>query len=162
LNTLFSGQLPRRLIFGCVDGDAYRGSLAKSPFNFKNYSITEVKVVCGGQTFPAHPLRLDFPNDSYLRAYDQLFEVLDLAKDNKGNQISRSNYKHGRCFFAFDFTPDEDDGAHWDLVREGSTSIEISFGEQLPDSGVEVVVYAEFDNMVMIDKNRNTYYDYTA
>jgi len=30
LNTLRSGQLPRRIIFGCVDGDAFRGTLAKS------------------------------------------------------------------------------------------------------------------------------------
>jgi hypothetical protein len=162
LNNLFSGQLPRRMIFGCIDGDAYRGVINKSPFNFKNYSITDVRVVCGGQTYPAHPMRLDFPKNCYIRAYDHLFEALDLAKDNKGNHINRAQFKDGRCLFAFDFTPDEDDGPHWDLVREGSTSIEISFGDQLPASGVEVIIYAEFDNMVLIDKNRNTFYDYTA
>jgi hypothetical protein len=162
LNTLLSGQLPRRIIFGCVDGDAFRGNLAKSPFNFKNFDISEVKVTWGGQTFPAYPLRLDFSSDTYIRAYDMLFEALDIAKDNKGNQITREMYKNGHCLFAFDFTPDEDDGAHWDLIKEGSTSIELYFGAALPQSGVEAVVYAEFDNMVMIDRNRNTFYDYTA
>uniref|UniRef100_A0A915KHT8 Uncharacterized protein n=1 Tax=Romanomermis culicivorax TaxID=13658 RepID=A0A915KHT8_ROMCU len=47
------------------------------------YSITEVKVIAGGQTFPSHPLKLDFANNKYRHAYDQLFEVLDMAKDNK-------------------------------------------------------------------------------
>ncbi len=162
LNTLFSGQLPRRIIFGCVDADAYRGNVKKWPFNFKSYSINEVKVVCGGTTFPAHPLKLDFKNNKYIRAFDQLFESLDMARDNQGNGITRLDFKNGKCFFAFDLTPDEDDNGHWDLIKEGTTSIEISFAEKIPDTGVEVIVYAEFDNLIMLDKHRNVMYDYTA
>lgn len=162
LNTLFSGQLPRRLILGCVDADAYRGNIKKSPFNFKSYSINDVKVVCGGVTFPSHPLRLDFKNNKYIRAFDQLFETLDIARDNKGNGVTREAFKNGKCFFAFDMTPDEDDNGHWDLIKEGSTSIEISFSEKIPDTGIEVIIYAEFDNLIMMDKNRNVMFDYSA
>lgn len=162
LNTLFTGQLPRRLIIGCVDADSYRGDVKKSPFNFKSYSINDVKVICAGQTFPSQPLRLDFKNKKYLRAYNQLFEALDIARDNRGNGITREGYKSGQCLFAFDLTPDEDDNGHWDLIKEGATSIEITFGEKIPDSGIEVIVYAEFDNLVMIDKNRNVMYDYST
>uniref|UniRef100_A0A915JME0 Uncharacterized protein n=1 Tax=Romanomermis culicivorax TaxID=13658 RepID=A0A915JME0_ROMCU len=154
LNTLFTGQLPRRMIIACVDADAYRGNLKKSPFNFKCYSITEVKVIAGGQTFPSHPLKLDFANNKYIHAYDQLFEVLDMAKDNKGNMISRENYKYGQCYFPFDLTPDEDDSRHWDLIKEGSTSIELTSAEGIPATGIKVIIYAEFDNLFMIDENR--------
>ena len=160
LNTLFSGQLPRRIIFGCVDADAYRGNIKKSPFNFKCYSISEVKIICGGVTFPSHPFKLDFKNNKYIRAFDQLFEALDLARDNNGNGIN--GFKNGQCLFAFDLTPDEDDSGHWDLIKEGTTSIEISFAERIPDTGIEVIVYAEFDNLIMLDKNRNVMYDYNA
>lgn len=162
LNTLYSGQLPRRMIIACVDADAYRGNIKKSPFNFKCYSISEVRVISGGQTFPCHPMRLDFKNNRYIRAFDQLFEALDLAKDNKGNTISRKHFKEGQCFFGFDLTPDEDDSGHWDLIKEGATSIEISFSEKIPDSGIEVIIYSEFDNLIMIDKNRHVFNDYTA
>uniref|UniRef100_A0A915J3L7 Uncharacterized protein n=1 Tax=Romanomermis culicivorax TaxID=13658 RepID=A0A915J3L7_ROMCU len=56
----------------------------------------------------------------------------DMAKDNKGNMISRENYKYGQCYFAFDLTLDEDDSGHWDLIKEGSTSIELTFPEGIP------------------------------
>ena len=160
--TLFSGQLPRRIVFGCVEGDAYRGNIKKSPFIFKNFGIRDVRVTCGGQTFPLQPLNVDFKNNLYINAYNQLFEALDLARDNKGNGINRSDFKNTHCIFAFDLTPDEDDNGHWDLIRDGTTSIDIKFSEKLPDSGVQIVVYAEFDNLLLIDKDRNVFFDYSA
>lgn len=162
LNTLFTGQLPRRIIIGCVDADAYRGNIKKSPFNFKSYSISEVKVISGGQTYPSHSLKLDFKNNRYIRGFEQLFQALDIARDNKGNGITRDGFKNGQCLFAFDLTPDEDDGGHFDLIKEGATSIEISFSDKIPDSGIEVIIYAEFDNLVMLDKHRNVLYDYNT
>ena len=42
---VFNGQVPRRLLFGCIDADAYHGSYAKSPFNFKHNKIDEVSDV---------------------------------------------------------------------------------------------------------------------
>ena len=159
---LFSGQLPRRIVFGCIEGDAYRGNIKKSPFMFKNFGITDVKVTSGGQTFPAQPLQLDFKNNVYITAFNQLFEALDMARENKGNSINRLDYKNTHCLFAFDLTPDEDDNGHWDLIKEGTTSIDIKFADKLPDSGVEIIVYAEFDNLLMIDKDRNVFFDYSA
>ncbi|MCP3667697.1 MAG: hypothetical protein GY696_35270 [Gammaproteobacteria bacterium] len=29
---IFNGQIPRRLVIGCVDADAYHGTYTKSPF----------------------------------------------------------------------------------------------------------------------------------
>jgi len=161
-HTLFSGQLPRRIVFGCVEGDAYRGNHKKSPFIFKNFGISDVKITCGGQTFPMQPLHVDFSENKYINAFNQLFEALDLARDNKGNDINRIDYKSTHCIFAFDLTPDEDDNGHWDVVKQGSTSIDIKFADQLPTSGVEIIIYAEFDNLLMIDKDRNVYFDYSA
>jgi hypothetical protein len=161
-HTLFTGQLPRRIVFVCIEGDAYRGVYSKSPFNFKPFSINGVKVICGGSTFPAHPLRVDFKNNKFIQAYNHLMEALDIAHDNKGNYISVTDYQTSHCFFAFDLTPDEDDNGHWDLVKEGTTSIEIEFGDALPRAGLEIVIYAEFDNLILIDKDRNTFYDYNA
>uniref|UniRef100_A0A915I2N4 Uncharacterized protein n=1 Tax=Romanomermis culicivorax TaxID=13658 RepID=A0A915I2N4_ROMCU len=66
-----------------------------------------------------------------------LFETLDMAKDNEGNGISRLNFKNGQCHLAFDFTPDEDDSGHWDLIRDGSTSIELMFADRIPYAGIE-------------------------
>ena len=161
-NAVFSGQIPRRLVFGCVDADAYHGTYEKSPFNFKNYNINQVSVTAGGQSYPAKPLTMDFANNLYTRSFVQLFEGLGIFDDNKGICINLQKYKSGHCLFAFDLSPDEDDGNHWDLVKDGSTSISIQFANAVPAGGIEVIVYAEFDNLIMIDQFRNTFTDFKA
>ena len=37
---LFTGQLPSRLVIGCVDNDAFNGNYVKNPFNFKHYALS--------------------------------------------------------------------------------------------------------------------------
>ena len=88
--------------------------------------------------------------------------ILTTTDEDKGNGISLKSYKLGSCLFAFDLSPDHDDGNHWDLVRDGSTTINIRFGAAVPAGGIEVVVYAEFDNLITIDQNRHTFIDYKA
>lgn len=161
-NSIFQGQIPRRMIVCCCDQDAFHGIQNKSPFTFQPYRIQSIKVTAGGQTFPAHPLRLDFVNGHYLQAYMQLFQTLGLAGDNTGNNITRADFGKTHCIFAFDLTDDSSDGSHWSPIREGTTSVEIQFGQNLPASGVQVIIYAEFDNLLSIDRNRVAYFDYTA
>ena len=163
-NAVFNGQIPRRIVLGCVDADAYQGVYGKSPFNFKGaeYEINEVSVVAAGKTYPQKPLTLDFANNRYVEAFIQLFEGLGISDDNKGNGVTLKSYKNGTCLFAFDLSPDHDDGNHWDLVRDGSTAINIKFGQAVPAGGIEVIMYAEFDNLITIDHDRHTYIDYRA
>jgi ribonucleoside-diphosphate reductase beta chain len=162
-NAIFNGQIPRRLVIACVDADAYHGTYAKSPFNFKNFGIDEVSVCAGGQTYPAKPLTPDFPNNRYVRSFIQLFEGLGISDDNKGNTVNLARYKMGHCIFAFDLSPDEDDGSdHWDLVKEGATTINIHFANPIPAGGVEVIVYGEFDNLLTINHTRNSFIDNKA
>lgn len=106
--------------------------MKKSPFIFKNFGITDVKLTCGGQTFPMQPLHTNFTNNIYVNAFKQLFEALDLARDHTGNDINRIDHKNTHCIFTFDLTPDEDDNGHWDLIKQGTTSIDIKFSEELP------------------------------
>uniref|UniRef100_A0A915IQB8 Uncharacterized protein n=1 Tax=Romanomermis culicivorax TaxID=13658 RepID=A0A915IQB8_ROMCU len=96
------------------------------------------------------------------KAYSQLFEALDLAHKNKGNNINISDYKTSHSFFGFDLTPDEDDNGYWNWIRDGITSIEIEFGDDVPKSGVEIIIYAEFDNLVFITKYCIPAHDYDA
>ena len=163
-NAVFNGQIPRRVVLGCVDGDAYQGVYGKSPFNFKGaaYEINEVSVVAGGKTYPQKPLTMDFPNNRYVEAFMHFFEGLGISDENKGNGITLKSYKNGSCMFAFDLSPDHDDGNHWDLVRDGSTAVNIKFGQAVPAGGIEVIIYAEFDNLITIDRDRHTFIDYRA
>ncbi len=162
-NAIFNGQVPRRLVICCVDAEAYHGNYKKSPFNFQNFNIDEVSVSAAGQVYPAKPLALDFESNKYTRAFIQLFEGLGISDDNKGNGITFTKFKNGHCIFAFDLSPDEDDGGdHWDLVKEGATTVNIHFANAIPAGGIEVLVYGEFDNLLTIDHTRNSYIDNKA
>ena len=161
-NTLFNGQVPRRIVVGFVDSDAYYGNYQKSPFRFQPYNIRRIKITAAGQVYPREPLEMDFPNNRYMRPYVQLYESMGQAKENMGNYISLEEFKASHCLFVFDLSPDEQDGSHWDLIKDGSVTVEAEFNEDIPDTGVEMIVYGEFDNLMTIDRSRNVYFDYTV
>lgn len=159
---IFNGQIPRRLVIGCVSYASYIGSYAHSPFNFKHFQMNELSIVVGGESVPFKPLTMNFLGNQYMRAFTQLFEGLGIAGEDKGNGIDMHKFASGSTLFAFDLSPDEDDGGHWDLVKEGATCINMKFGAAVPAGGIEVIAYGEFDNLLTIDRNRNPYTDYKA
>jgi hypothetical protein len=53
-NSIISGQIPSRVIVGMVDNDAFAGTYAKSPFNFKHYSVEEMYLHHNGDTYPSN------------------------------------------------------------------------------------------------------------
>jgi hypothetical protein len=162
ITSIFDGQVPRRIIIGFVKTDSYFGSYGKSPFLFGNNGVKEISVHVGGQVFPRDPLKMDFDKKFFKRAYVQLFETLGLPDENRSNYISINDYEHCTCLFAFDLTPDESDATHWELIKEGSTTVHCTFAETIKDPGLEMIVYAEFDNVALIDRNRTVYFDYTV
>src|SRR6218665_3570150 len=54
--SLFSGQLPRRIVIGCVDNDAFSGLYGKNPFHFKYMNLSQLKVYLDGQPHSVKPL----------------------------------------------------------------------------------------------------------
>ena len=67
----------------------------------------------------------------------------------------------GYTLFAFDLTPDLSDGGHFNVIKQGNLRLELHFQAQLEES-VNAIVYAEFDNVIEIDKARNVVFDYSA
>ena len=66
-DNMLLGQLPKRLVIGCVDSDALNGAITKNPFDFKHYKINFVALI------PAKPLQLDFENAGCIRSYIGLY-----------------------------------------------------------------------------------------
>jgi len=162
LHTLFQGQIPRRIVFGCVSRDAFNGHSKHNPFVFQPFGIKEVSVTAGGVTYYRDPLRCNFNNNQYLRAYLHLMESMSMGSpSNKGCDISPKLYKSGMCLFAFDLTPDEEDGPYWELSRHGGTALDVHFNPPLPEP-IEIIIYAEFDSLIKIDTNREAHLNYLA
>ena len=75
-------------------------------------------------------------------------------------KVQSSNRKIGQEDI-LNLTPDYDDEDHYPLIRHGNLQLEINFGTTLPHT-INVIVYAEFDNIVKINNNRDIQFDYKS
>ena len=59
-----------------------------------------------------------------------------------------------------ELTPDHCPGDHFELIKQGNLRLERHFSETLASTD-NLIVYAEFQNVIEIAANRNVLYDYT-
>ena len=69
----FTGQLPTRLVIGCVDNDAFNGSYTKNLYNFKNFALSEISIHLDGNIQPIRPLKPNYAGRQHIQAFMSLF-----------------------------------------------------------------------------------------
>lgn len=158
------GKIPRKIIFGIMEHESHLGDLKKNPFNFGNHSINHVQVFVNSEPYPQRPYKPDFDSGLYNREYFALFDNLDQAHLGYGTlDIDHAEFKKNNCFFAFDFSPDRDSGcgtgSHISLPKSGSLRIEVHF-KTAPVNPLKLVIFAEFDSTIEINKNREVICDF--
>lgn len=163
LDNIFLGQVPKRCIVGFVNNVAFNGSLTKNPFDFNNFGLNTFSLYIDGQQIPSKALQPTFDNNNFTSAYHTLFSGTGIHFLNEGNSISREDFANGYCLLAFDLTPDlsANTTSHWNLIRHGSVRLEVRFESALTQT-VNCMVYAEFDNIIEITKNRDVNVDYSS
>ncbi|KAK3908157.1 hypothetical protein KUF71_018670 [Frankliniella fusca] len=162
IDNLFMNQLPQRVIIGFVDNHAYNGDYARNPYNFQHFNLNYLQLHVDGQAVPSHPLTPDFSKDLYMECYNTLFSGTGIHWKDEGNGISWSDYPKGNTLFVFDLSPDlSASEPHWNLQRQGTMCLDLRFAAPLPQP-INCVVYAEFQNLIEIDKDRNVIVDYSV
>ena len=162
-DNIFLGQIPKRIVLGLVDTEAYNGSYGANPFDFKHHNLTQVGVYVDGEQIPRKPLFLKFDEaggQNFIAGFQSLFSGIGKLSQDTGNQVTRSDYGQGYTLFAFDLTPDHCPGEHFELIKQGNLRVELHFAQPLANT-VNLIIYAEFQNVIEIDANRNVLYDYT-
>ena len=156
---LFLGQLPRQIVFGLVENESFNGAIEKNPFNFKHCSVNFVFLYRDGEQIPSNPLQLNYSQNRYIQSFLSLFTDSGLYLNDFGNGISRNSYPAGHSLYAIDLTPDMSASCyHFQLAKTGNIGLELHFST--PTETTNVVVHAEFDNLLQIDRDRNTLIDY--
>ncbi len=156
---LSMGQLPRRIVLGMVEAAAFQGNYKRNPFQFQHNQVNRMQLIAGGVPIPRNPLECDFANDRYARAYVSLFDNLNTGLEDAGNGITYAAFANGYALFAFDLTSDQSET--WHLIREGTVTLDMDFATPIPAGGVKLIVYYELENLMMITKNRETYFDFS-
>ena len=106
-------------------------------------------------------MKLNVGEEKYLDAFETLYNSFDKLNGEKSSIIKREDWSRGYSLFSFDLTPDYDDEEHYPLIRHGYLRLDMHFGTTLPHT-INIIVYAEFDNIIEINNNRNIQFDYTS
>ena len=69
---LFLGTLPKSIVIGMVDSDAFTGAYNKNPFAFKHYDLEFLAVYVDGQQYPSKPLQPQYLMGSAVHEFYQL------------------------------------------------------------------------------------------
>jgi len=157
---LFSGQLPTRIVIGLVTNRAFNGHAEANPFNFQHFNLSEIGVYLDGQQQNVvRPMHLNYANGLYIRAYNSLFGGTGKLCKDEGLHITRADYAGGYALYAFDLTADLGEDDHFSLVRQGSVRLALKFSAALAAT-ITVVAYAEFENVIEVDRDRNVIFDF--
>jgi len=157
---LFSGQLPSRLVIGLVSNQAFNGHAESNPFNFQHFNLKDIALYLDGQQQHAiRPIQLDYERGLYIRAYDSMFAGTGKLCKDEGLYINRNDYANGCALYAFDLSTDLGEDDHFGLVRQGSVRLALKFAAALAAT-VTVIAYAEFENIIDLDRDRNVIFDF--
>ncbi|XP_034628423.1 uncharacterized protein F54H12.2-like [Trachemys scripta elegans] len=156
---LFLGQLPKMLVLGFVDNDAFSGSYTRNPFHFKHYVINFVALYVDGEQIPTKPLQLDFEAGRCMREYMNLVQTASKHMKDRSLLIDCEEFAQGYTLFAFDLSPNQECSDHYSLIKTGNLRAEIRFGKALTVT-VNMIVYGVFDNVIEINQRRNVLFDY--
>ena len=157
---LLTGQLPKRVFIGLVLNEAFNGTLETNPFFFQHFNLSKMDVTCDGHSVYGKPFEPRFGNDQYLRSFLSVYQALASQNQVQNCNIDYEDYKGGYCFWGYDLTPDQAaDQSHLHPIKTGNLRLELQFATSL-DKTINVLVYAEFDNLIEINGLREVTTDY--
>lgn len=165
LDNIFTGQMPCKMILGFVTNDAYAGSVLTNPLKFANEDLIFLCVHMNGESYPKSPFEPDYRNNTkkYEREYFDFLMNIGATKSISQPAISYDNYRSGHCLYAFNFNSDFENPSESDYInipKEGFLNVEVKFRNNL-NNALKLIVYAQFDNVIEIDQNRNVTVDYS-
>lgn len=158
IENLYLGILPTRIFVGLTEEDC---GIRKNPYNFQHFNFSSIQLSSDVHTY-IPPIVCNFDRGEYLEAYNSLIQTCGIHFADKGNCISRENFCSGNCLVGFNFNVDASSNPNYQsLTKAGSMRLEIKFARKLTIP-IQIVVYAEFDGTVTINKNREVNCDYTC
>ena len=154
---IISGQLHKKIVVGCVRNTAYNGVYNENPFNFEHFNLSNSTVHIDGQSDTVPSLDPDFTNSLYLRCFHSMFGGAGKVNTDKDLDLSRIEYNKGYTLYGFNLVTDHDQVFE---VSKHGTRIDLKFDVALAHT-INVIVYAEYENVIQIAYARNLLLDYS-
>jgi len=104
---------------------------------------------------------MDYTATQWIRAYNSLYTGTGRLFYDDGLAIDRVEYPCEYALYAFDLSPDLTDDEKFELLRSGTVRLQLKFSRRLANP-ITIIIYAEYQNMIEIDRNRNVLHDFAA
>ena len=162
IERLHEGQLPRLVIIGLVNSQAYNSDQTLNPYMFSSYNVNSIQLFVNGVATPTRPFTPDFTNKNYVDSYLSLLNAVGgWRTDHTPGSLSYADYGGGSCLYAFNITPDTNSNCSFvNALRTGNLSCEIKFSAAVPKHALNAIIYSEFDNNIYINESRQVTTDY--
>lgn len=158
---LFATQVPKMVVIGLLDHDAFNGDISQSPFNFQNFGLSKIALYRNGELVPGQIFTPDYDKDHFLRAYNHTMTTLNYFNTDDSNGITMEHFKDGYNLYAFDLTPDgTNEGPHRHLIRTGSLRLELAFTKAVAKP-ITVLMFSIIDAKLEITKLRDVLMTYS-
>ena len=159
--SLYTAQMPKLLVIGLLEHDAFDGNIKKSPFNFQHFDLNKIIIQREGELVPGIVHSLDYANNQYMAAYNYTMSALNYFNTDDTNGITLEHFKQGFNLYAYDLTPDGTyEGPHRHLTRTGSLRLELQFENTLKKP-IKVLMFAILDAKLELTKLREVVMSYT-
>ena len=156
----FNGILPKTVVCGMIDSDAFDGKLNRNPFNFKHNNLSEIYLKVNNATVPSERIKCDFTNHLTTRAYRYLFDNTGQSYRTEGGSfITPTMFENGCALFAFDLTPDKCNGYHQHPHEKGNLEVKIELGSALTTQ-VTLIVLGTFSQYLILPKGKQAYIEH--
>lgn len=120
---------------------------------FSTNLTTPATILCVHTTIPRLVgQHLKFLKNAIQFPKNNIQDGLRLANTIETNGISPHHFKNGWAIYVFVLAPDYN-AEGFDLIRAGTTSITVRFNPKTTE-GINMVVYGDFDSLLLLDKNR--------
>ncbi|KAF4519026.1 hypothetical protein B566_EDAN001611 [Ephemera danica] len=157
IENMFLGRIPCRVIIGLVSHPAFSGSFLKNQYNFQHFDVNYLTLFKNCEQLFSRPYAPTFGTDATnAMPYIQSFINTGNHLADDGYCVSMKDWQNGHCLYPFDLTPDlSAHEQHWCIQEKGNLQLEI--GTKTPfTEAVTLIVYAEFREILEIDKNRES------
>ena len=140
--------------------EAFNGDRTKNPLIFNHHKINYIALYIDGQQTPGKPIQPDFPGKKYTTSFMKTIEATGTLNSAFGPNLTYSEFGNGYALFGYDLTPDLTKGETV-TKRSGKLEMELKYKDIL-SSQLTLITYAEFDNIIYIDKDRHVGFDYMS
>ena len=151
----FGHIIPSKIIFGLVEDEAYSGSLAKNPFNFKPFNLERITLIVDNVS---KVIQMNQDDNDFCEPYHALCEGLNMY-GSEGNNISITEYPNGNCLFFFNLCPDKGCCEQYNIIRSGVIQLKLEFSKNV-EKKLKLITFLEYDNQINIDKKHEISFDY--